>query len=76
MDITEEDGHYQWMFKWGEGNKCWNGPVWSAEVLVMTCGADAKLFTTDEPETCRYMFVFTKESPIGCDEQFKVKHSF
>jgi len=70
--ITEEDGPYQRMLKWGGGTKCWNGPARSAEVLV-TCGADTKFLTADEPETCRY--VFTMASPIGCDERFKVKNS-
>ncbi len=56
--------------KWGGGTKCWNGPVRSVEVYV-TCGAETKLLTADEPETCRY--VLTMESPIGCDEHFKRK---
>ena len=64
--VEVEDG--QRTLKWGGGTKCWNGPVRSAEVVV-TCGADDKVLTADEPETCRY--VFTMESPVGCDEQFK-----
>ena len=54
--------------KWGGGTKCWNGPVRSAEVEV-TCGAETKLLTANEPDTCRY--VFTMESPIGCEGTFK-----
>jgi len=57
--------------KWGGGTKCWNGPVRSAEVEV-TCGAETKLLTANEPDTCRY--VFTMESPIGCDDTFKKTH--
>jgi len=60
------------VLKWGGGTKCWNGPVRSAEVSV-TCGAESKVLTADEPETCRY--VFTMESPIACDEKFKLKNS-
>lgn len=67
---TADNG--QRTLKWGGGTKCWNGPVRSAEVVV-TCGAETKMLTADEPETCRY--VFTMESPIGCDERFKVKNS-
>jgi protein kinase C substrate 80K-H len=58
--------------KWEGGTKCWNGPNRSAEVTV-TCGADTKLLTADEPETCKY--AFTMESPIGCDETFKTNNS-
>ncbi|KAL3779959.1 hypothetical protein ACHAW5_000679 [Stephanodiscus triporus] len=58
--------------RWEGGTKCWNGPARSAEVSV-TCGADTRLLTADEPETCRY--VFTMESPIGCDEEFKIRNS-
>jgi len=54
--------------KWGGGTKCWNGPVRSAEVEV-TCGAETKLLTANEPDTCRY--VLTMESPIACDDTFK-----
>ena len=66
VELNEEDGQRTLM--WGSGTKCWNGPSRSAEVVV-TCGAENKLLTADEPETCRY--VFTMESPIGCDEKFK-----
>ena len=58
--------------EWEGGTKCWNGPNRSAEVTV-TCGADTKLLTADEPETCKY--AFTMESPIGCDETFKANNS-
>lgn len=61
-------GHPRIM-KWGGGTKCWNGPARSAEVSVI-CGADTRLLTADEPETCRY--AFTMESPIGCDEHFSL----
>jgi protein kinase C substrate 80K-H len=59
--------------KWTGGTKCWNGPQRSAEVIVTCGGLETKLLTADEPETCRY--VFTMESPIGCDERFKSNNS-
>lgn len=58
--------------KWTGGTKCWNGPQRSAEVVV-TCGIETKLLTADEPETCQY--VFTMESPIGCDVGFRLNNS-
>lgn len=67
---VDENG--QRTLKWTGGTKCWNGPARSAEVAV-TCSAETRLLTADEPETCRY--VFTMESPIGCDEQFKQRNS-
>jgi protein kinase C substrate 80K-H len=59
--------------KWSDGTKCWNGPKRSAEVTVTCGGLETRLLTADEPETCRY--VFTMESPIGCDDQFKLNNS-
>ena len=68
--VLMENG--QRTLKWDKGTKCWNGPVRSAEVNV-TCGRTTKILSADEPETCRY--VFTMESPIACDEQFKANNS-
>jgi hypothetical protein len=65
LEIDEESG--QRTMLWENGAKCWNGPQRSATVHV-TCGAETKVLTADEPDTCRY--VFTMESPIGCDEHF------
>ena len=67
---TDDDG--QRTLLWHKGTKCWNGPMRSAEVVV-TCGRLTKILTADEPETCRY--VFTMESPIACDEKFKISNS-
>ncbi|KAG7349853.1 glucosidase II [Nitzschia inconspicua] len=58
------------VMKWEGGAKCWNGPQRSATVYV-TCGADHKLLSADEPDTCRY--VLEMESPIGCDEDYKIR---
>ncbi|KAL7452908.1 hypothetical protein ACHAWC_004615 [Mediolabrus comicus] len=68
--LTDDNG--QRTLLWHKGTKCWNGPMRSAEVVV-TCGRLTKILTADEPETCRY--VFTMESPIACDEKFKVSNS-
>lgn len=68
--VLMENG--QRTLRWDRGTKCWNGPVRSAEVIV-TCGSVTTILSADEPETCRY--VFTMESPIACDEQFKKNNS-
>jgi len=69
MSRDEESG--QRVMKWDKGTKCWNGPARSATVYV-TCGAETKLLTADEPSTCEY--VFTMESHIACDDDFKQEH--
>ena len=69
MSRDEESG--QRVMKWDKGTKCWNGPARSATVYV-TCGAETKLLTADEPSTCEY--VFTMESHIACDDEFKQEH--
>ena len=69
MEVNEETGER--IMYWENGQKCWNGPKRSATVHV-TCGAETKLLTADEPDTCRY--VFTMESHIACDEAYKQTH--
>ena len=69
MSQDEETG--QRVMKWDNGTKCWNGPARSATVYL-TCGAETKLLTADEPSTCEY--VFTMESHIACDHDFKQEH--
>jgi len=66
MSRDEETG--QRVMKWNKGTKCWNGPARSATVYL-TCGAETKLLTADEPSTCEY--AFTMESHIACDDEFK-----
>ncbi|KAG7373924.1 glucosidase II [Nitzschia inconspicua] len=68
MERDAESGRR--VMKWEGGAKCWNGPQRSAAVYV-TCGADHKLLSADEPDTCRY--VLEMESPIGCDEDYKIR---
>lgn len=67
--VDEESGQRVW--QWENGAKCWNGPKRSATVYV-TCGLENKLLSADEPETCKY--VMQMESPIACDEDFRIKH--
>ena len=67
--ISEETGTRVW--KWTGGAKCWNGPKRSATVFV-TCGAETKLISADEPNICEYEF--RMESYIGCDNKFKELH--
>ncbi len=64
-----DDGSPVW--KWEDGAKCWNGPKRSATVHI-TCGAETKLISADEPNICEYEFKM--ESYIGCDENFKTSH--
>jgi Glucosidase II beta subunit-like protein/Glucosidase II beta subunit-like len=68
IERDEESGDR--VMKWDGGAKCWNGPQRSATVFV-TCGAEHKVLSADEPDTCRY--VFEMESPIGCDDDYKAK---
>ncbi|CAB9497824.1 Glucosidase 2 subunit beta [Seminavis robusta] len=59
------------ILKWTNGVKCWNGPQRSATAIV-TCGAETKVLSADEPDTCRY--VLQMESHIACDDAFKQLH--
>lgn len=59
------------ILKWANGVKCWNGPKRSATAYV-TCGAETKVLSADEPDTCRY--VMQMESHIACDEDFQRLH--
>ena len=67
--ISKETGARVW--KWKDGAKCWNGPKRSATVFI-TCGAETKLISADEPNICEYEF--RMESHIGCDDKFKAAH--
>lgn len=68
-EFDEESGKRA--LKWDKGQKCWNGPQRSATVYV-TCGAETKILSADEPDTCRY--VLEMESYIACDDDFKQRH--
>merc|ERR1740139_1021126 len=65
MEIDEATGDY--VLRWTEGAKCWNGPKRSATVFA-TCGAETKLLSADEPNICEYEF--RMESSIACDKAF------
>jgi protein kinase C substrate 80K-H len=67
--IDEETGVRT--LEWTNGAKCWNGPHRSATVSV-TCGADNKILSAEEPDTCRY--VLEMESYIACDDDHKQRH--
>lgn len=69
-EVEEETGRRIW--KWGNGAKCWNGPQRSSTAYV-TCGAETKVHTADEPDTCRY--VLQVESPVACDERYRLEHN-
>uniref|UniRef100_A0A7S2WK79 Glucosidase 2 subunit beta n=1 Tax=Rhizochromulina marina TaxID=1034831 RepID=A0A7S2WK79_9STRA len=45
------------------GAKCWNGPKRSLQV-TFTCGAEDKILSVEEPETCVYAASFL--SPAAC----------
>ena len=68
-DYEEETGKR--ILKWTNGVKCWNGPKRSATAYI-TCGAETKVLSADEPDTCRY--VLQMESHIACDDTFKNLH--
>ena len=67
--IDEKTGTRIW--KWTGGQKCWNGPKRSATVLL-TCGAETKIISADEPNICEYEFKM--ESYIGCDDRYRTAH--
>jgi hypothetical protein len=72
MGAEVEEGTGRRIWKWGNGAKCWNGPQRSATAYV-TCGAETKILTADEPDTCRY--ALTAESPVACDENFRIQNN-
>lgn len=69
VDYEENTGSR--ILKWTNGVKCWNGPKRSATAFV-TCGAETKVLSADEPDTCRY--VLKMESHIACDDSFRQLH--
>ena len=60
------------IWKWTGGHKCWNGPKRSATVFV-TCGAETKMISADEPNVCEYEFRI--ESYIGCDDRYRIANA-
>jgi Glucosidase II beta subunit-like protein len=69
MSIDEESGER--VMLWENGQQCWNGPQRSAKVFVR-CGAETKLLSADEPNTCAY--VLEMESHIACDDNYFLKY--
>ena len=68
-EMTIEDG--QRVMKWENGQKCWNGPKRSATAYI-TCGAETKVLSAEEPDTCRYELQV--ESHIACDDAYFQKY--
>ena len=71
-ETVSDDRHGEYtqrVWHWENGAKCWNGPKRSATAYV-TCGAETKVLSADEPDTCRY--VLQMESPVACDEEFRL----
>jgi hypothetical protein len=69
MALDEESGER--VMLWENGQQCWNGPQRSAKVFVR-CGAETKLLSADEPNTCTY--VLEMESHIACDDKYFAKY--
>lgn len=70
-EMTKDESTGEIVLKWDKGTKCWNGPQRSSTVYV-TCGAETKVLTADEPRTCEYEMKM--ESHIACDEKFRELH--
>lgn len=68
--IDEKTGSRVW--SWKGGAKCWNGPQRSAKVII-TCGAENKLISADEPNICEYEF--RMESYVACDEKYRLTNN-
>jgi protein kinase C substrate 80K-H len=64
--IDEETGRRVW--RWENGQRCWNGPNRSATAYI-TCGAKNRVLSVEEPEICKYELQM--ESYIACDEAFR-----
>ena len=69
IKVDEETGMRT--MEWTRGAQCWNGPERSATVHV-TCGAENKVLSAEEPDTCRY--VLEMESYVACDDEYKERH--
>ena len=54
------------------GAKCWNGPERSANI-VLSCAAEPKVLSVDEPNRCEYEYKF--ELPAACSKPKNVPDS-
>ncbi|KAH3681348.1 hypothetical protein WICPIJ_007701 [Wickerhamomyces pijperi] len=57
------DFEYQLRLSFGNGDRCWNGPIRKADVVVQ-CGAAEEIISVSELEKCQYEFIV--KSPVGC----------
>jgi len=69
--MKKDDSTGELVLIWNKGTKCWNGPQRSATVFL-TCGAESKVLSADEPRTCEYEMKM--ESHIACDDKFRDSH--
>jgi len=51
--------------RYSGGQKCWNGPDRSCNV-IFSCGKENKLLEANEPQRCEYEFLI--ETPAACDD--------
>lgn len=70
-EATVDDKTGQRVWKWLNGNKCWNGPNRSLTAFI-TCGPTTRILAVEEPEICKY--VMQMESYIACDDAFRQEH--
>ena len=54
------------MMKFDDGQKCWNGPKRSADVLFK-CDTENEIIGVNEPSTCKYSMTF--HTPLACKQE-------
>lgn len=68
--IYDDDDNIHYKLKFGNGQRCWNGPVRSANI-ELTCSERNEIKQVSEPEKCHYLI--SMDSPLGCFEEDKIK---
>jgi len=59
----DESGELRMIFE--DGQKCWNGPKRSTNVLF-ECDVENKIVSVNEPSTCKYAMTF--KTPLACKQ--------